>query len=169
MFFKDALLQCSELEDEVASMYATLAALPAADTASAAASSSWAQAARKERQRARLLHAVAELSAALGDDGPFLVEVPLQLAALRKVIDRVRERVLEAVDTAGTARLIETLESARHGDLHANLLEVAEVEMRRVLRQIEAETRLARRSTQRAARNRNAVRLPERVTASQVS
>lgn len=155
MFLKEALLRCSTLENEVASMYAELAACSAAPGEAAAA---WSASANRERSHARLLHALAELSVALGDDGPFLVQVPVQLSTLRRVVESVRVRVCVAdgVD-APTAQLCgDMLDSALRTELHAGLLEVAEPEIKRVLRLIDEETRTARghpsRSRQREDR-----------------
>jgi hypothetical protein len=144
MFLKDALLRCSQLEDEVASIYATLAKSPTVASESAAA---WAEAARRERSRSQMLHALAELSAALGDDGPFLVQIPVQLANLRRIVDTVRGRITPALDAATADRCADTLEGAQRSELHATLLEVVEPEIRRVLKLVEAETRAARRGS----------------------
>ncbi|HXC50828.1 MAG TPA: hypothetical protein VN634_08095 [Candidatus Limnocylindrales bacterium] len=142
MFYREALRRCSALEDEVASAYAALAASPAVASERAAA---WASAAAGERQKARLLHAAAEMSVALGDDGPFLVQVPLQLASLRKAVDRVRARLDEAPDEPSAIQLVESLDAAPRSELHSTLLEVAGVEIRRVLRLIESDTKSAKR------------------------
>lgn len=147
MFLKEALLRCSQLEEEVASMYAELAACPAADGQAVA---SWSASANREREHARLLHALAELSAALGDDGPFLVQVPVQLSSLRRVVESVRGRVVEGVDAATAKRCADMLDAAPRGEIHAGLLEVAEPEIKRVLRLIDEETRHARRGGARA-------------------
>ncbi len=152
MFYREALRRCSALEDEVASAYAELAASPAVASELAAA---WASSAVEERQKARLLHAAAEMSVALGDDGPFLVQVPLQLASLRKVVDRVRERLAEAPDEPTAIQLAESLEAATRSELHSTLLEVAEVEIRRVLRMIESGTRATKRGRGAARKTRS--------------
>lgn len=164
MFLKDALLRCSQLENEVSSIYSTLARVPAVASEPAAV---WAEAARRERGRSQLLHALAELSAALGDDGPFLVQIPVQLSNLRRVVDTVRGRVSETMDAATAGRCAETLEGAQRGELHATLLEVVEPELRRVLKLVEAETRAARRGSP-AARAREAQRRAARAGAKDV-
>lgn len=151
MFLKDALLRCSGLEEEVASVYAELAESPAA---TAELASAWAESARVERQRARLLHALAELSAALGDDGPFLVQAPVQLVHLRRVVESVRGRVSPAIDQELAVRCADTLDAAGYGDLHRGLLEVAELEIRRVLRLVESQTRNAKRTHSNGTRSR---------------
>lgn len=129
----------------MASMYAELAACPAAPGEAAAA---WSASANRERSHARLLHALAELSDALGDDGPFLVQVPVQLSTLRRVVESVRVRVADGadgVDAATAQRCADMLDAAPRAELHAGLLEVAEPEIKRVLRLIDEETRTARR------------------------
>lgn len=128
-------------------MYAELASCPAADGEAAAL---WSASANREREHARLLHALAELSEALGDDGPFLVQVPVQLSSLRRVVDSVRSRVAEGVDAATARRCAEMLDSAPRSEIHTGLLEVAEPEIKRVLRLIDEETRSARRGGSRA-------------------
>lgn len=128
-------------------MYAELAACPAAPGEAAAA---WSASATRERRHARLLHALAELSDALGDDGPFLVQVPVQLSTLKRVVDSVRGRVSDGVDEATALRCAAMLDAAPRNEIHAGLLEVAEPEIRRVLRLIDEETRNARRGGHRA-------------------
>lgn len=123
-------------------MYAELAACPAAPGETAAA---WSASANRERRHARLLHALAELSEALGDDGPFLVQVPVQLSSLRRVVESVRVRVADGVDSATAQRCADMLDAAPRAELHAGLLEVAEPEIKRVLRLIDEEMRTARR------------------------
>lgn len=142
MFLKEALLRCSRLEDEVASVYADLAASPAATPETAAA---WVESSRKERQRSRLLHALAEISTALDDEGPFLVQVPVQMADLTRALENVRRRLATNVDAATGQRCIEALESAPRGELHVALLEIAEPEVKRALRLVDSEIRSLRR------------------------
>lgn len=155
MFLREALLRCSQLEDEVAAVYDELAASPVAAIEMAA---TWAESARKERSRARLLHALAEISSALEDDGPFLVQVPVQLSSLRRVVESVHERVTSVMDAPTAARCAEALEGTQRGELHAGLLEVAEPEIRRVLRLIDSETRTLRRGGAESARSRYSTR-----------
>jgi len=151
MFLKEALLRGSRLEDEVAEIYSGLASSPATSSEFAAA---WTESARKERQRARLLHALAELSVALDDDGPFLVQVPVQLANLRRVVDNVRGHVTDAVDAATAERCIETLQAAPQSEVYAVLLEIAEPEIKRVLRLVDSETRASRGGVTSSSRTR---------------
>lgn len=147
MFLKEALLRCSNLEEEMASVYAALASCPAATNQSAAA---WSAASGREKRNARLLHALAELSEALGDDGPFLVQVPLQLSTLRRLVDAARGRVTNDIDAATAERCAEMLDTAPCRELYSGLLEVAEPEIRRVLKLIDEQTRSVRRSGQRS-------------------
>jgi hypothetical protein len=155
MFLREALLRCSQLEDEVASVYAGLAGCGAATSDAAAA---WAEAARKERQRARLLYALAELTAVLDDDGPFLVQAPVQLANLRRVVDNVRGHLASTVDACTAMRCAEALEATQRSELHAGLLEVAEPEVRRVLKLIDLETGNAHRADGDGAKPRGSAR-----------
>lgn len=160
MFFKDAMFQCSQLEEQLASMYDALATSPEATSESA---QGWTRSAAKERRRARLLHALAELSGAMDDDGPFLVQVPQELATLRKLVDRMRERVSDDSDTAAALRCLEAIETARPEDLHTSLLEIAEGEVRRLLRLIEEETRGSRRRHADGRRGRRTAARPRKV------
>jgi len=142
MFLKEALLRCSRLEDEVASAYDELARSPAAAPEVAV---SWAESSRRERMRAKLLHALAEISTALDDDGPFLVQVPVQLAGVERALESVRRRLSSEIDADTGQRCVEALEAAPRGELHAALLEIAEPEMKRALRLIDSEIRNLRR------------------------
>jgi hypothetical protein len=153
MFYRDALLRCCQLEEDIASLYAALAESKAADADSAQA---WSQAARNERENARILRAAAELSIALDEDGPFLVQIRLQLAACRKLVERVRASVAGVEDAGVAGALVQTLDSVPREEVRAALLEVAEGELRRLLRQIESQSKTLRRS--RAARSRSPVR-----------
>ena len=138
MFYRDALERCSALGSEIASLLCDLG------SAAPQRAAAWTSVAAEERRKAGLLHAAAELSAALGDDGPFLVEVPVQIATLRQVVDRIREQLTNPPDVLTAVALAETLESARREELYDGLLEVVEDEMRRVLRLIEIQTRQTR-------------------------
>ena len=145
MFLKEALLRCSKLEDEVASAYDELARSPAATPETAAG---WAESSRAERARAKLLQALAAVSLALDDDGPFLVQVPVQIAALERALENVRRRLSSNVDAASGQRCVEALEAAPRSELHAALLEIAEPEVRRALRLIDSEIRNLRRTAE---------------------
>jgi hypothetical protein len=147
MFLKEALLRYSQLEDEIASIFDSLAASTAATSENAA---SWSEASRKERLRARLLHALAEISTALDDDGPFLVQVPVQMAGLERVLDNVRRWLSAGLDAATGERCVEALSAAPRQELHAALLEIAEPEMKRAMRLVDSEIRSVRRVAERA-------------------
>lgn len=143
MFFREALLRCSQLEEEVAQVYSQLASSPAASPESAAA---WTDMARKEGVRSRMLRAVADLATALEDDGPFLVQVPVQLRNLRRVLDNVKHRLDATIDETTGKRCSEALEKAQRGELHAGLLEIAEPEVKRLLRLIDSEIKTLRKA-----------------------
>jgi hypothetical protein len=150
MYFRKALLRCSELHDENASIHHVLAdALATAPGASADLADGYRKIATRERRRARFLHALATLSEALEDDGPFLIEVPQHIAAVGKVLESTRERMDARLDAASAQSCADAIGAARHEDLHTVLLEIAEVEMRRVLRMIEDQTRGGRRTDRR--------------------
>lgn len=143
MFLKEALLRCSQLEDEVASVYDELTRSPAATPE---VSASWSEASHAGRQRARLLRALAELSTALEDDGPFLVQVPVQIAAVRRALENAHRRLPAVVDSPSGQRCVEALEAAPRRDLYAGLLEVAEPELKRAMRLVDAEVKSLRRN-----------------------
>lgn len=156
MFLKDALLRCSRLEEEVASVYTGLSTLADVSPENAA---SWVETAKAERQRGHLLHALSQLSAALGDDGPFLVQAPVQLSALRRVLDSVSARMDGKIDSAAAVRCAETLDAAGCDEVHRSLLEVAELEIRRVLRLVESQTKGARPGSASRSRDRKGRRM----------
>lgn len=136
MFLRDALLRCSELDDEAASVFADLCEASGPDEASAAA---LAASARAEREHAHLLRALAALADALDDDGPFLVQVPLQIAAFRRVLDAVRSRMSMGMEPDVARRCAERLQTAPFGELHRGLLELAAPQVHRVLGRIAQE------------------------------
>lgn len=143
MFFREAVLKCSQLEQEVAQVYTQLAASAAAMPETADA---WKEVARKENLNSRMLRAVADLSTALEDDGPFLVQIPVQLRNLRRVLDNVKHRLTATIDEAAGKRCAEALENAQRSELHAGLLEIAGPEVQRLLRLIDAEIKMLRRT-----------------------
>lgn len=147
MYLKEALLRCARLEDEVASVYDRLAN---SEGRTAQSVLEWAENARLERTRATLLRALAAISTALGDDGPFLVDAPVQLAGLDRVLEMVRRRMVATLDAAASAPCIDALEFAPLRELHAALLETAEPELKRALRRIDSEVRALRRASQSA-------------------
>lgn len=154
MFLKEALLRCSQLEDEVASIYDELTRSPGS-TADVAAC--WSEAAKTERQRARLLRALAELSTALEDDGPFLVQVPVQIGAVRRALENAHRRLPSVVDGPSGQRCAEALEAGPRLDLYAGLLEVAEPELKRATRLVDAEVKSLRKNGS-GSRSRDGVR-----------
>ena len=160
MFLREALQRFSVLEDEVASVYALLEKAPEAPPAQVAA---WAEASGSMKHRAQLLRALAELSKALDDDGPFLVQVPVQLAGLGRTIASVRGKTGPTLNAATAAACADALAAAPLDELHASLLEVFEPEVRRLLRAIDVETRRVRRRgegarSSGASRSRDAAR-----------
>lgn len=156
MFLSQALLEFSRVEAEVALVYENLASSPAAGRSA----SDWAEVARKERERSSLLQALAELSRALGNEGPFLVRVPADLAELRRVLERVRAEMETPVDSSTAGHCVEVLEGSQRHDLHVELLALAEPALRRVIRLIESEARASRRGTGKRAANRRSARMP---------
>lgn len=156
MFLRDALQRCSQLESEVASVYETLAS---AHGVAPSSTRSWTDAARRARQRARLLHSLAEVSVAIDDDGPFLVQVTPQIAGIRRVVENVRTRVTTALDAETAGRAGAQLDATARDEVYASLLEVAEPVLRRVSRLMEAETRSAKRAIGDGARARESGRV----------
>lgn len=142
MFLREALRRGSRLEDEVAAVYDNLAGSCASSPEKAAA---WAELSRKERLRARMLHALSEISDALGDEGPFLVEVPLQLAGVGRAIESAKRRLQADVDGEASQQCVDALEATPRAELIAALLEVAEPELRKAIRVIDSDVRSLRR------------------------
>lgn len=136
MYLHEALLRFSALEEEAALLYARLAGC---DTSAPETAASCAESSRRAEMRAKLLHAVAELSQAVGDDGPFLVEVSVQLAALRRTLDSTHRRLSIAEDAATAESCVDALDAAQFGEVYADLLEVAEPAISRVLRTVDSE------------------------------
>lgn len=141
MFLAEALLRCSQFQKETASHYDAFCVESPADEARIEA---WKGAARRERRRAGFLEALAVLCSALEDEGPFLVQIRAQLEAVRRTLDHARWRRENCTGhpRCGCAEMIESIPLAR---LYADLIELAEPEVRRGLRVIANELRLIRR------------------------
>ncbi|MFN2376674.1 MAG: hypothetical protein ABR538_09060 [Candidatus Binatia bacterium] len=152
MFLREALLRCSQLEEEVAALYDHLQHLPAANRETSAR---WSERSRKERERSRLLHALAELSSAIGDDGPFLVQEPQLLHRLRQSVDEARRLLARDGSGEGIARCVQALDSSPCLELYAGLLDIAQPEARRLLRRLDCEIRNLRRVPDLATRPRS--------------
>lgn len=153
MFFREALLRCSKLQRETAGLFDELCAeAPSGDPRVPL----WKLAAATERRRAGILEALAALCVVLEDEGPFLVQIPLQLEAYRAALERASWR-REACSDHPRCLCAEAVEAVLRPGLHADLLEVAEPELKRALRSVSGEIRNLRRSD---AASRRA---PERV------
>lgn len=152
MFLREALLRCSQLEEEVAALYDELVRLPEATPETSAR---WSDRSRKERERSRLLHALAELSSAIGDDGPFLVQEPELLGRLRRSVDEARRVLARDGSGEGIRRCVQALESSPCLELYAGLLDIAQPEARRLLRRIDSEIRNLRRGSESVTRPRS--------------
>lgn len=131
-------------------MAEVLASIAALDSTPPDIASLSLQRSQREEARARLLHALSELAGVLEDDGPFLAQVPVEIAALQRTVERIRERVAPGMDPSLAAQCAEMLASSSHDELYAGLLELVEPSIRRVLRRIDSETRNARLSAGRA-------------------
>lgn len=151
MFLREVLLRCSQLEEEVAALYDDLVRLPEATPETSAR---WSERSRKERERSRLLHALAELSSAIGDDGPFLVQEPELLNRLRQSVDEARRALARGDGGEGIRRCVQALESSPCLELYAGLLDIAQPEARRLLRRLDSEIRNLRRGPESATRSR---------------
>src|SRR5689334_16085845 len=132
MFLKEALLRCSQLQQEIASMYDALCETTAARDARSAA---WKGAAACERRRSGFLEALAALCSALEDEGPFVVQVPLQLEDLSRALDSAAWR-RQSCRNHGSCGCVDHLSSITSTRLYADLLELAEPELRRSLRAV---------------------------------
>jgi hypothetical protein len=143
MFLAEALLRCSQFQKETASHYDAFCIESPADGARIEA---WKGASRRERRRASFLEALAFLCSALEDEGPFLVQIRLQLEEVRRALDHARWRRDNCTEhpRCGCAEMIESIPLAR---LYADLIELAEPEVRRGLRLIANELRAIRRDS----------------------
>jgi hypothetical protein len=92
-----------------------------------------------------MLQALASLCVVLEDEGPFLVQIPLQLEAFRAALERAAWR-REACSEHPRCLCAEAIEAVVRPELHADLLEVAEPELKRALRSLSGEIRHLRRS-----------------------
>jgi hypothetical protein len=152
MFLKEALQRCSVLHRETAARYESLRAESPEDDARLAA---WTGAAIRERRRAELLDALASVCSALEDEGPFLVQIPLQLEEVRRALDSLEWRRGTCSDHPGCG-CGEQLQAIPGARLYADLIELAEPELRRALRLITNEIRAVRRSAPAAVSSREA-------------
>jgi hypothetical protein len=150
MFLKEALLRCSVLHRETAARFESLRAESTADDARTAA---WTGAAIRERRRAELLDALASICSALEDEGPFLVQIPLQLEEVRRALDSLEWRRDTCADHpgCGCGEVLQAVPAAR---VYADLIELAEPEVRRALRLITNEIRAVRRTAPAATASR---------------
>ena len=146
MFLKQALLLCSELQQDIASKYEALCDESPAD----ARIQAWQVCAARERRRAGYLDALAQLCTALGDEGPFLVQIPVQLGELRRALDSAEWRRDTCASHPGCS-CAETLDRVAGAELYADLMELAEPHLRRTLRLIAEEIRTVRRAADAGA------------------
>ncbi len=134
MFLREALCRDAELEDEIAGLYADLAARHAANRELAGR---WTEMARRERRRARVLQAIVAAQSVAGDDGPFLVHVPLQLAGLRKVVEDAQRDASDNISPLPAVELVERIEAADRSAIYQSLLELGRPEVVRLLRMLD--------------------------------
>ena len=73
------------------------------------------------------------------------MHVPLQLAALRKVVDEAARRVREGVEPAAALDVVESIEAAERGRVYAGLLELIRPEIARVLRVVDSHAERGRK------------------------
>jgi hypothetical protein len=152
MFLKEALLRCSVLHRETAARFESLRTESIAEDERTAA---WTGAAIRERRRAELLDALASICSALEDEGPFVVEIPLQLEEVRRALDSLEWRRDTCADHPGCG-CGEELQAVPAARVYADLIELAESEVRRALRLISNEIRAVRRTAPSAVSSREA-------------
>ncbi len=150
MFLKEALLRCSQLQQQTAAQYDALCDQSPGDDARAG---KWRGAAARERRRAGFLEALAQLCTALEAEGPFLVQIPLQLEEIRRALDSAQWR-RDTCTTHPGCTCAESLERVMASELYVDLIELAEPEVRRALRVIANELRNVRRTSDTAAPRR---------------
>jgi hypothetical protein len=156
MYLREALQHCHDLEEEVGHIYDELAALHHDDSRLARL---WCELARDERLHARVLGCLVAAQEAEEDDGPFLVEEPVRIDAMRRLIDKAYREVRSGIDARGAVQLAESLEASELNELFDRLVELARPALYRLLGIIEkglddgdlhlARLRRARRLTKR--------------------
>lgn len=131
MFLREALCRDAQIEEEIARLYADLASRHDCNTEIARR---WAEMARREGRRARVLRAIVAAQSVADDDGPFLVHVPLQLAGLHKVVENAQREAGDAITAITAVQLAEKIEAADRGGIYQGLLELGRPEVVRLLR-----------------------------------
>lgn len=137
MFLREALCRDAEIEEAIADLYADLADRHAFNSDLALR---WRDLARRERRRARVLHAIVAVQAIAEDDGPFLVHVPLQLARLRRAVEDARRDAIDAIEPIPAVELAERIEAAERGTIYQSLLELGRPEVVRLLRLLDSQS-----------------------------
>ncbi|HEY2774638.1 MAG TPA: hypothetical protein VGK20_11390 [Candidatus Binatia bacterium] len=150
MFLKDALTSCASLHDDLAAVFTSVAAVTPGSR------DAWPQLARRSAFRSALMRSLAGLCEAVDDGGPFLVQVPPKLVALRRTIHTARSRLADSNDPAILEKLATELDHAPHWELYASLLEVADPLIGRTSRLVSSEIRAARRAESTSSRSTRA-------------
>lgn|GEM_PF-1909534 len=131
MFMREAICRDAEIEEAIANLYAQIASRHESGTELARG---WSEMARRERRRARVLQAIVAAQGVADDDGPFLVNVPLQLAQLRKVVEDAYRAANDCVAPLPAVELAQMIEAADHGSIYRGLLELGRTQIVRLLR-----------------------------------
>lgn len=122
MYLRAAIVECREIEEEVARIYEELGALHSRD---AAMSQLWSGLARDERRHSRVLAALLAATEAEENDGPFLVDVRERLGRVRRTADRIYRRVRAGVDASEALDLAAFIEGSELADVHDEIVELA--------------------------------------------
>jgi len=142
MYLREAIERCARIEESIGDLYDGMAGAggDVGGRAIGDARLDWRRLAERERQQARLLHVAAAAVAAVDGDGPFVVQEPLQLAALDRVVEEARRRLRSgegravATGVASVADLSDVLEASGRGGLCASLLALARPAIAKALR-----------------------------------
>ncbi len=152
MYLREALMQCRDLEAEVAHVYEELAALHSSDKK---LSRLWQRLARDERLHARILAALLAAEEVGEDDGPFVVDLRARIAALRRIVDQAYRAVRKGVSCEEALRLAEAIETSEIDALFAEILELARPSLDRFVAIVDKGEVLAHRHQRRVSRLRS--------------
>ncbi|RMF23770.1 MAG: hypothetical protein D6760_04760 [Deltaproteobacteria bacterium] len=152
MYLREALMQCRDLESEVAHVYEELAALHSSDKK---LSRSWERLARDERLHARILAALLAAEEVGEDDGPFVVDLRSRITALRKLVDRAYQAVRRGIEPEEAIRLAEAIETSEIDALFAEVIELARPSLDKLVAIVDKGEVLAHRHQRRVNRLRS--------------
>ncbi len=151
MYLREALMQCRDLEAEVAHVYEELAALHSSDRKLAQL---WRRLAHDERAHARILSALLAAEEVQEDDGPFVVDLRERIVKLRKLVDRGYQAARAGVSPQAAMEIAEEIESSEIDGLFTEVLDLARPALDRLISIVARSENLSQRHQQQLARYR---------------